>query len=94
MRSNVSSFGEYVRPLPAGVRKKMTELRNNLLETLTHSFNDESKNAIERLTAGITPYVRYVHNERERIERTETTLANVRQKLSVLRGRSQAVVGK
>jgi small GTP-binding protein len=75
-------------------KEKMTNLRENLLNTLTTQFTRESQNAVARLKEGITPYVRYVHTERERIEKTETTLAKLRQQLSVLRARSQAVVGK
>ncbi len=73
---------------------KMTELRTRLLETLTTQFTNESKNAVARVRDGVTPYVRYVRGERERIEKTESVLAKVRQKLSSLRARSQAVVGK
>jgi hypothetical protein len=73
-------------------KEKMTGLRANLLETLTDSFQRETKNAVARLKDGITPYIRYVHAERERIEKSETTLAKVRQKLSVLRGRSRSVI--
>jgi small GTP-binding protein len=73
-------------------KEKMTALRTSLLETLTGAFNDESKNAVARLKDGIKPYVRYVDAERVRIEKSETTLARLRQKLSVLRGRSQSVI--
>ena len=75
-------------------KEKMKNLRTNLLETLTTSFNQESQNAVARLKDGITPYVRYVHAERERIDKSEATLARLRQRLSALRARSQAVVGK
>jgi small GTP-binding protein len=75
-------------------KEKMTTLRNDLLESLTTSFQMEAKNAVTRLKDGITPYVRYVNAERERIDRTETTLAKVRQQLSVLRAHSQSVVGR
>jgi small GTP-binding protein len=75
-------------------KEKMTNLRENLLDTLNTQFTRESQSAVARLKEGITPYVRYVHAERERIEKTETTLAKLRQQLSVLRARSQAVVGK
>ena len=75
-------------------KEKMKNLRTNLLETLTTSFNQESQNAVARLKDGITPYIRYVHAERERIDKSETTLAKLRQRLSALRARSQAVVGK
>jgi len=75
-------------------KEKMTALRNNLLESLTTSFQTEAKNAVTRLKDGITPYVRYVNAERDRINKTETTLAKVRQQLSILRAKSQSVVGK
>ena len=75
-------------------KEKMTNLRTNLVDTLTTQFKTESQNAVERLKNGVTPYIRYVRAERERIEKTETTLARVRQSLSALRARSRAVVGK
>jgi small GTP-binding protein len=73
-------------------KEKMTALRTNLLETLTESFQRETKNAVARLKDGITPYVRYVHAENERLKKSETTLARLRQKLSVLRAKSQSVI--
>lgn len=75
-------------------KEKMTDLRENLLSTLNTQFTRESQNAVVRLKEGITPYIRYVHTERERIEKSETLLAKLRQKLSVLRARSEAAVGK
>ena len=73
-------------------REKMSTLRTNLLETLTDSFQRETKSAVARLNDGITPYIRYVHAEKERLEKSETALAEIRHKLSVLRGRSQSVI--
>ena len=75
-------------------KEKMTNLRENLLDTLNTQFTRESQSAVARLKEGITPYIRYVHTERERIDKSETTLAKLRQQLSVLRARSEAVVGK
>ena len=75
-------------------KEKMTSLRENLLDTLTTQFTRESQGAVARLKEGITPYIRYVHTERERIEKSETLLAKLRRQLSVLRARSEAVVGK
>ena len=75
-------------------KEKMTNLRENLLDTLNTQFTRESQSAVARLKEGITPYIRYVHTERERIAKSETTLAKLRQQLSVLRARSEAVVGK
>jgi small GTP-binding protein len=73
---------------------KMVDLRTKLLETLTTSFTSETQHAVARLKDGITPYIRYVHAEHERIEKNEALLARLRQKLSALRARSQAVVGE
>src|SRR5215212_12982 len=75
-------------------KEKMTNLRENLLDTMNTQFTRESQSAVTRLKEGITPYIRYVHTERERIEKTETLLAKLRQRLSVLRARGAAVVGK
>ncbi|MGZ9222627.1 MAG: dynamin family protein [Anaerolineales bacterium] len=75
-------------------RAKMIILRTNLLETLTTQFTKEAEGAVARLKEGVTPYVRYVRAERERVDKSEATLAKLRQRLSALRARSQAVVGK
>jgi hypothetical protein len=73
-------------------KEKMETLRTNLLETLTTQFTKESQRAVERLREGITPYTRFVRSERERIDKMETTLARLKQRLSVLRARSQTVI--
>jgi len=70
----------------------MLDLRTKLLSALTTQFNNESEDAIARLKDGVAPYTRYVRSERERIDKAETTLLSLRQKISELRARSQAVV--
>ena len=75
-------------------KEKMTALRTSLHDTLTAQFTKEARRAVERLKEGIVPYTRYVRAERERLEKSETTLARLKQKLSTLRARSQAVLGK
>ena len=75
-------------------KEKMLDLRTKLLSVLTTQFGTESENAIARLKEGVAPYTRYVHSERERIEKAENTLAGLRQTLSELRARSQAAVTK
>jgi hypothetical protein len=75
-------------------KEKMTDLRTRLLDTLTTQFTNESENAVTRLKEGVMPYVRYVRSERERIEKSESVLSKLRQRLSALRARSQAVIGK
>jgi len=73
-------------------RAKMLTLRTKLLDALTTQFNNESANAIARLKDGVAPYTRYVRSERERLEKADSSLAELRQMLSELRGRAQAVV--
>jgi len=73
---------------------KMISLRTKLLDTLTTQFTDEAQSAVARLKDGVTPYTRYVRAEGERVEKSETMLAKLRQRLSELRARSQAVVRK
>jgi hypothetical protein len=73
-------------------RAKMSTLRTKLLGALTTQFTSEAESAVARLKDGVAPYTRFVRAERERIEKTEATLAGVGQRLSALRARSQAVV--
>jgi small GTP-binding protein len=73
-------------------KKKMTELRARMVDALSTQFNTEAQSAISRLKEGVTPYVRYVRGERERIEHSEAIVSDIRHKLSVLRGHSQGVL--
>jgi len=75
-------------------KEKMLALRTKLLGALTAQFNNERESVITRLNDGIAPYTRYVRSERERIDKAESTLAGLRQSLSALRARSQAVLMK
>jgi small GTP-binding protein len=75
-------------------KEKMLLLRTKLLGALTAQFNNERESVIARLKDGVAPYTRYVRSERERIDRAENTLARMRQNISELRARSQAVVVK
>jgi small GTP-binding protein len=73
-------------------KEKMQALRAKLVEALTKQFKDEREVVIARLWDGVAPYTRYVQGELERMETTETTLAELRQKLSALRARAQAAL--
>jgi small GTP-binding protein len=75
-------------------KQKMTNLRTSLLDTLTTQFTNESQNVVTRLKDGVMPYIRYVRSERERIEKGEAVLTRLKQRLSTLRARSQAVLKK
>jgi small GTP-binding protein len=73
-------------------KEKMTELRTRLVSSLTQQFGSESEGAISRMKDGVAPYTRYVRSERERIDRSDRTLRGLRQQLSELRGRAQALL--
>jgi len=73
-------------------KEKMTALRSKLIEALTTQFGNEAENAIARMRNGVAPYTRYIRSERERIEKSEAMLKEVRQSLSSLRARSQFVL--
>ena len=75
-------------------KEKMLLLRTKLLNALTTQFNNERESVLARLKDGVAPYTRYVRSERERIDMAESILAELRQKLSALRARSQAVLTK
>ncbi|MDW8327069.1 MAG: dynamin family protein [Anaerolineales bacterium] len=72
--------------------QKMEELRGKLLSALTTQFTREAENAVSRLKEGTAPYTRFVYAERERVEKTLTKLEELRQKVSALRARTQAVL--
>jgi len=75
-------------------KEKMLNLRTKLLGALTTQFNNERESVITRLKDGVAPYTRYVRSERERIDKAGASLAGLRQSLSTLRARSQAVLMK
>jgi small GTP-binding protein len=75
-------------------QEKMVTLRTKLLSALTTQFTNESENAIARLKEGVAPYTRYVHGERERIEKAAHTLARLKQTISELRTRCQVIIAK
>jgi ABC-type transport system involved in cytochrome bd biosynthesis fused ATPase/permease subunit len=72
--------------------QKMEELRAKLLSTLTTQFRNESENSLHRLKEGVGPYTRFVRAERERVEKTQTRLEELRQRVSNLKARTEAVL--
>lgn len=71
--------------------QKMEALRVKLLEALTAQFTGEADSALTRLQDGVAPYTRFVKAERERVAQTQTRLRELRQKISELKGRTEAV---
>lgn len=73
-------------------KEKMKTLQSKLISALTAQFSAEAESAVTRLKNSVTPYTRFIQAERERIEKSETSLAALRQKLSELRARSQSIL--
>jgi small GTP-binding protein len=71
--------------------EKMVALRAKLMDALGMQFTSESERAIARLKDGVAPYTRFIQAERQRLDKTETTLAELHQRISGLLARSQAV---
>ncbi|MBC7878529.1 MAG: dynamin family protein [Anaerolineales bacterium] len=97
--STLAILGFFVIPfkrhqVKENFKEKMLVLRTKLLSALTTQFNNERESVLARLKDGVAPYTRYVRSERERIDSAESILAELRQKLSALRARSQAVLTK
>lgn len=73
-------------------KEKMLVLREKLIEALTAQFTHECASAVTRLKDGVSPYTRYIRAERERIQKAETALEDIRKKLSALQAQSEIVV--
>lgn len=58
-------------------RDKMAELRENLMKTLSATFNRESDSAIQRLESNVSPYTSYVQGEQTRLQSDKATLDNL-----------------
>ena len=65
-------------------KDKMAELRENLMKTLSATFNRESESAIQRLESNITPYTSYVQGEKARLQADKETLDKLQRKLEDL----------
>ena len=65
-------------------RDKMDELRENLMKTLSATFNRESESAIQRLESNITPYTSYVQGEKARLQADKETLDKLQKTLDDL----------
>jgi small GTP-binding protein len=73
-------------------KEKIELLRMKLIETLTTLFNNECTGAVSRLKDGVAPYTRYIRAERENIEKAESAVAELQQKLSTLHAQCNVVV--
>src|SRR5512136_1986346 len=71
--------------------EKMETLRAKLLEALSTQFHHEADNDVTRMRESIAPYTRFVRGELDRVDKTQRQLDSLRQRLSELRARVQAM---
>lgn len=73
-------------------KQKISGFRSALMTALSKEFGRESRDAVSRLKENVTPYTRYVHAEQERMNRTASVLDEMKEEISVLRSRIDAIV--
>jgi chaperonin cofactor prefoldin len=71
--------------------EKMETLRAKLSEALSTQFHHEAENDVTRMKEGIAPYTRFVRGELDRVDKAQRQLDSLRQRLSELRARVQAM---
>lgn len=74
-------------------KEKTQLLREKLMDSLTTQFNHEAENVISRMKDGVRPYTRFVLAERERIEKQESELSELRRRVSQLRAQTIRIPG-
>jgi small GTP-binding protein len=57
--------------------KKIKNLRENLISTLTTQFNHEMDRSLERINTAITPYTRFVRSERDSLDQVNQDLSRL-----------------
>lgn len=63
---------------------KVQDLRTRLGNVLRAQFTSEADRTITRMREGVTPYIRFVQGEKERLARTQSRLADARKGLQNL----------
>lgn len=93
----VAALGLYVLPyrrakIKADMRIHINELRDQLSTALTRQFEGELQESVQRLHAAIAPYTRFVRVEREKMDKLNADLQNVRTAISKIRTEIQKIL--
>jgi small GTP-binding protein len=72
------------------LRKKVGEVREQLMSGLTNQFEREMKESITRIQEAIAPYTRFVRAERDRLKHSKEELSDLAQKLDQLKARVES----
>jgi small GTP-binding protein len=73
------------------LRKKVSEVREQLMSGLTTQFEREMKESISRIQEAIAPYTRFVRAERDRLKRSKEELSDLGQKLDQLKAQVESL---
>jgi ABC-type transport system involved in cytochrome bd biosynthesis fused ATPase/permease subunit len=73
------------------LRKSVTEMRGQLIQTLTESFERELGRREQRLAEAIAPYTRFVRAEGDRLKGQREALVDIGSGLVSLRARIEAL---
>jgi hypothetical protein len=88
--SAIAAMGLYVLPykrnqVKAELRRQAGELRQQLNTALTRQFENELQQGRARLQEAIAPYTRFVRVEREKLEKLDADIRQVKVTMSTLR---------
>jgi hypothetical protein len=73
------------------LRKKVSQVREQLMSGLTTQFEREMKESISRIQEAVAPYTRFVRAERDRLKRSKEELSDLGQKLDQLKARVESL---
>lgn len=94
--SAVAALGLYVLPykrnqVKAELRKQVAELRQQLETALNRQFENELQESAQRLHEAIAPYTRFVRSEREKLEKLDADLRQLKVTLTNHRNSLQSL---
>ena len=75
------------RQAKAGLRDKITTMRQQIIAGMTAQFERELAHSIQRIQEAVAPYTRFIRAEREKLEEVQANLGEVESALKLLRAR-------
>jgi small GTP-binding protein len=94
--SLVAALGLFVIPArrreaKQELRRKIGDVRQQLMTTLTRQFDHELERSTQRVLEAIAPYTRFIRAEKERLNDARTRLADIGQQMERLQARIEAL---
>ncbi|PWH14697.1 MAG: dynamin [Ardenticatenia bacterium] len=92
----VATLGLFVIPArrreaKAELRRKIGEVRRQLMSALTRQFDHELERSVQRIREAIAPYTRFVRAEQARLNETHTHLLGISQQLERLQALAETL---